>query len=131
MAGIYFLAQLIGAVVGYGLLKALTPYRVFNENAGDYGFCATAPQPDLNTFQVFMHEYLATMFLITLCCSVWDQRNAKNTDSIPLKFGLAIMVLSMIFVSQIYSVALIGHRLINFDYFCRIGSIHWLQHESS
>lgn len=97
MAGIYFLAQMIGAVVGYGLLKVLTPYDVFNENAGDHGFCATVPQADLNTLQIFMHEYMATMFLITLCCSVWDQRNSKNSDSIPLKFGLAIMVLSIIF----------------------------------
>lgn len=111
MAIIYFLAQMIGATIGYGMLKALTPYKVFNENAGEYGFCATVPQADLNTFQVFMHEYMATMFLITLCCSVWDQRNAKNTDSIPLKFGLAIMVLSMIFVSPIYSVFLFTQKV--------------------
>lgn len=111
MAIIYFLAQMIGATLGYGMLKALTPYKVFNENAGEYGFCATAPQADLNTFQVFMHEYMATMFLITLCCSVWDQRNAKNTDSIPLKFGLAIMVLSMIFVSPIHSVFLCTQKI--------------------
>lgn len=114
MAIIYFLAQMIGATVGYGMLKALTPNRVFNENAGEYGFCATVPQADLNTFQVFMHEYMATMFLITLCCSVWDQRNAKNTDSIPLKFGLAIMVLSMIFVSPIYSVFVCSQKIYQF-----------------
>lgn len=89
---------MVGAVGGYGLLMALTPQKVFNENAGEYGFCATAPQIHLTTLQVFMHEYVATMFLITLCCSVWDQRNAKNSDSTPLKFGLAIMALSMIFV---------------------------------
>lgn len=100
MAILYFIAQMIGAVAGYGLLKALTPYSVFNENAGEYGFCATAPHADLTTFQAFMHEYVATMFLISLCCSVWDERNAKNTDSSPLKFGFAIMVLSMIFVSK-------------------------------
>lgn len=107
MAFAYFIAQMIGAVIGYGLLKALTPLHVFNENAGDYGFCATVPHADLSVFQVFMLEYIATMFLILLCCSAWDPRNRKHQDSVALKFGFAITILSFIFVSDFYIFLLI------------------------
>lgn len=35
-------------------------------------------------------EALGTGIFVFLACAVWDSRNAKNTDSVPIKFGLAI-----------------------------------------
>lgn len=104
MAIIYFFAQLIGAILGYRLIQALTPLNILEMsiNKGDYGFCATGPSPDVTTFQAFFIEYFATTVLISLCCSVWDPRNAKNQDSTPLKFAVAIVILSHIFVSNFY-----------------------------
>lgn len=101
----YFFAQMLGALVGYGLLKALTPEKAFSETAGEHGFCATVPiVNDLNPFQLLMLEFIATTFLITLCCSVWDPRNAAQIDSIPLKFGFAVTILSFVFVSISHAV---------------------------
>lgn len=102
MAIVYFFAQLIGAILGYRLIQALTPFNILelSVNKGDYGFCATGPSPDVTTFQAFFIEYFATTVLIFLCCAVWDPRNAKYQDSTPLRFGLAIVILSHIFVSN-------------------------------
>lgn len=100
MAIVYFFAQWIGAVLGYRLLQALTPATILAQNHGKYGFCATAPHDELNVVQSFFIEYFATMILIAICCAVWDPRNAKHGDSVPLKFGLAITILSFIFVSK-------------------------------
>lgn len=99
MAIIYFFAQLIGATIGYRFIVALTPVKALALSAGQHGFCQTAPHDDLNEAQAFACEYIATMVLISVCCAVWDPRNAKHQDSIPIKFGLTITVLSFIFVS--------------------------------
>lgn len=102
MAIVYFFAQLIGAILGYRLIQALTPLNILelSVNKGNYGFCATAPLSDLSTFQAFALEYFATTVLISICCAVWDPKNAKYQDSTPLKFALAITILSHIFVSN-------------------------------
>lgn len=99
MAIVYFFAQLIGAVIGYRLLKALTPDEVYEKSCGKYGFCATGPHDSINEFQAFFIEFIATTVLITVCCAVWDPRNAKHQDSVPLKFGSVITFLSFAFVS--------------------------------
>lgn len=99
MAICYFAAQMLGAIVGYGALKALTPDIIFGESAGEHGFCASVLNSHLSPFQGFMFEFIATLFLISLCCSVWDPRNSANQDSIAIKFGAAITILSFVFVS--------------------------------
>lgn len=99
MAIVYFFAQLIGATIGYRFLVALTPEKALAFSAGTHGFCQTAPNEDLNEAQAFACEYIATMLLISICCAVWDPRNNTKQDSIPIKFGLAITILSFIFVS--------------------------------
>lgn len=99
MAVAYFFAQMIGAVLGYRLLQAITPSNIFKAGASDYGFCATGPQSQLGAVEVFIVEYIATAVLISICCGLWDPRNAKNQDSVALKFGFSIFVLSLIFVS--------------------------------
>lgn len=101
MAILYLFAQLIGATLGFRLLKALTPTKVFALSTGSYGVCQTAPHEDLTEFDAFFIEFIATSVLISICCSLWDKRNAQYQDSNALKFGLAITILSVIFVSII------------------------------
>lgn len=105
MAILYFLAQLIGATIGYRALIALTPSKAIGYSAGQYGFCQTAPNDELTEVEVFACEYIATTVLITLCCGAWDPRNNTNQDSIGIKFGFTIAILAHIFVSfNFYSV---------------------------
>lgn len=99
MAILYFFAQLIGATIGYRFLVAITPIKAMANSAGTYGFCQTAPHEDLNEFEVFACEYIATTVLISVCCGVWDPKNSNKQDSVPIKFGLVVGVLSFIFVS--------------------------------
>lgn len=99
MGVLYFFAQMIGALVGYGLLKAVTPVNIAEKNCGSFGFCAIVPHQEVNEIQAFTIEFIATAVLITVCCAVWDSRNAKNQDSVALKFGALITFLSFIFVS--------------------------------
>jgi len=96
MAIAYVIAQLAGAIMGFGLLMLLTPSEIFRpEGMEGAGVCSTVPRPELTTAQVFFLEYFATTVLITLCCSSWDPRNAKLQDSVALKFGFAVAVLSI------------------------------------
>lgn len=88
MAVVYIAAQMIGAFIGYGLLKAVTPSAVFD--AGDVGICVTKPHKDVSGMQAVTVEFIATMILILVCCGVWDPRNSKNHDSVALRFGLAV-----------------------------------------
>lgn len=82
------IAQCLGAFMGYGLLIVLTPINVI-ESSGP-SVCVTKPHPDVTVIQAFSIEFLATVALIWFCCSIWDPRNAKSHDSIPLRFGLAV-----------------------------------------
>lgn len=91
MACIYFVAQMLGAVMGYGLLMVMTPVDVFTP-----GLCVTAPHPGLSPLQAVAMEYISTTVLILICGGVWDPRNAKHQDSIPVKFGLAITAIGVI-----------------------------------
>ncbi|XP_015600099.1 aquaporin AQPAe.a isoform X4 [Cephus cinctus] len=93
---VYLLAQTIGAVLGYGLLKAMTPHDLLhngNPNATDT-FCVTDLHDKVSAVQGLFAEGLATGILTFFACSIWDSRNAKNTDSVALKFGFAVAVLA-------------------------------------
>lgn len=93
MACLYVLAQFLGALVGFGVLRLLTPMSILRpEGSVGTGVCSPSPNPALNAAQVFFYEYFATTVLITMCCAAWDPRNAKNQDSIPIKFGLATAI---------------------------------------
>lgn len=102
MACLYFVGQLIGAFMGYGLLKVVVPSEAIRkENATDaeHGLCVTMYSNGVTALQAVVIEFVATMVLIWLFCSVVDPRNAKNTDTIPIKFGLTITSLACTIVS--------------------------------
>lgn len=105
LAPVYAVAQVIGAVLGFALLKAVTPGKFFdakehfnaitNQTVRDYGVCSTIPNAEISSLQALAVEILITLVLILVCAGVWDHRNAKNTDSIPIRFGLTIAGLAM------------------------------------
>lgn len=96
MACLYIIAQILGAYTGYGLLILITPAHILNPDGN--GLCVTRPHPMVTDWQAFIVEFIATSALIWFCCGIWDPRNAKFQDSIPLKFGLAITGLAAVTV---------------------------------
>lgn len=93
---LYIIAQFAGAICGYGLLMAVSPYKVFTAALDEgNGSCVTAPHADLSTWEAFGVEFFITTILIWNCCGLWDPRNAKNTDSTSIKFALIVAGLSI------------------------------------
>ncbi|XP_013104046.1 aquaporin isoform X2 [Stomoxys calcitrans] len=93
MAIIYFCGQMLGGFIGYGLLKVVLPDSVINSTPA--GLCVTIPHALLTPGQGVMIEFIITAVLILVCCGVWDPRNAKFHDSVPIRFGLAIACLAI------------------------------------
>lgn len=96
MAVFYVAGQLLGGFIGFGVLKLITPKHIWRpEDATGPGVCTTVPHPDLSPFTAVTVEFIITSVLIFLCCGVWDSRNAKHHDSVPLRFGLTITGLAL------------------------------------
>ncbi|XP_030372201.1 aquaporin AQPcic [Scaptodrosophila lebanonensis] len=91
MAFVYFVAQMLGAFIGYGLLKVLLPEETMTVGSG---LCVTAPHPTISSIQGCGIEFVVTAILILVCCGVWDPRNSKFHDSVAIRFGLAISCLA-------------------------------------
>jgi len=103
MLFVYIVAQCVGAFIGFGLLKAVTPASGWRaENSTVAGVCTTVPHKDVTTMQALAIEFLATSVLILVCCGVWDPRNRDCKDAVPLKFGLTITGLAIATVSIFY-----------------------------
>uniref|UniRef100_A0A6P7H174 Aquaporin-like n=1 Tax=Diabrotica virgifera virgifera TaxID=50390 RepID=A0A6P7H174_DIAVI len=88
---IYIVAQIFGAICGFELLKIL----VKNHENDVPNLCSPNPNPNLNSVQIFLSEFLLTLVLIWVCCGIWDLRNKNRSDSIPLRLGLAVTGLAM------------------------------------
>ncbi|XP_017073122.1 aquaporin isoform X2 [Drosophila eugracilis] len=95
MALAYFVAQMVGAFIGYGLLKAVLPENAIFSTDTPNGVCLTSLNSTLTSWQGVAIEFLITCVLISICCGVWDPRNATKQDSVPVRFGLAISCLSL------------------------------------
>lgn len=96
---VYLLSQLIGAILGFGMLKVVTPTsrltsRTINEA---HMFCVTDLHSELSAIQGLLLEGISTAILMLVACAVWDSRNAKNTDSVPIRFGLTVAALALAF----------------------------------
>lgn len=57
-------------------------------------FCVTDLHSDLSAIQGLILEGVATGILVLVVSSVWDVRNEKNSDSVPIKFGFTVAVLA-------------------------------------
>ncbi|KYN37568.1 Aquaporin AQPAe.a [Trachymyrmex septentrionalis] len=122
MAGFYIIAQCLGALLGYGMLKitkiTFELFRRFGEDLnnrisvmitpsdlvhdGDSTttdkFCTTDVNEAIGIGHGIAAEAFATGVLVFFACSSWDSRNAKNTDSLGLKFGLCVSMLCLAFI---------------------------------
>jgi len=96
MALLYCVAQLLGAFIGYGLLKAVIPPSAIHVEGASHGLCVTVTHDEISTMQGFGIEFIITAVLILVCCGVWDPRNSKFHDSVPVRFGLAISCLACV-----------------------------------
>jgi len=90
LAPVYFVAEFVGAILGFGLLKAVTP------SPQNEGLCETMLQKDLTVVQGLIIEIALTCVLILVCGAIWDPRNERNLDSIPIRFGFIIVCLSIV-----------------------------------
>ena len=95
----YIVSQCVGALLGYSLLKVITPDQLIYSTDPNQrsDFCMTTIHPGLTTLRGFMGEFIATAILVLFACGLWDCRNVHNTDSAPLRFGLCIAVLCFVF----------------------------------
>ncbi|XP_018058448.1 PREDICTED: aquaporin AQPAe.a-like [Atta colombica] len=100
MAGFYIIAQCLGALLGFGLLKMITPSDLVH--SGDsttvVKFCTTDVNEAIGIGHGIGAEAFATGVLVFFACSSWDSRNAKKTDSLALKFGLCVAMLCLAFI---------------------------------
>uniref|UniRef100_A0A6M2E0B1 Putative aquaporin major intrinsic protein family n=1 Tax=Xenopsylla cheopis TaxID=163159 RepID=A0A6M2E0B1_XENCH len=100
---VYIVCQFLGAFLGFGLLKLLTPRNMIlgitgSSNTSDLpnpGFCTTLPHSEVTDFQAAGVEFITTGILAFLCCAVWDHRNSKHHDSVSIRFGLTIAGLAL------------------------------------
>lgn len=99
MAVIYILGQCTGGILGFGLLKLITPSNFTNTGYEEHGLCTTVPNKELSIFQALLTEFILTTVLMLIVCSAWDPRNDHLHDSVTLKFGFAIFSLAYAGVS--------------------------------
>lgn len=105
-ACLYFVAQLIGSFMGFGLLKVVTPASKFSHTFANssiestFELCMTLPETSISSWQAVLIEFVATAVLILTCCAcAWDKRNSNHHDSLPLRFGLTVAGLACAVVS--------------------------------
>ncbi|XP_024880596.1 aquaporin-like, partial [Temnothorax curvispinosus] len=77
------------------LIQVVTPKDRLTAGTVDQAdmFCVNDLHVDLSAIQGLIIEGLATAVLMLVVCSVWDPRNQKNSDSVPIKFGLTVAVM--------------------------------------
>ncbi|CAB3237092.1 unnamed protein product [Arctia plantaginis] len=87
----YTIVQCVGAILGYGILDALTSMEL-----SEGSICVTKPFYGQSVIQSLFIEVALTSILMLVNCAVWDPVNKDKQDSIPIKFGLTILGLSLI-----------------------------------
>lgn len=101
MAVVYICGQVVGGIIGYGLLKSVLPDYVMAPTHAAHALCVTVPHVDLHPLQAVAIEFMLTTVLIFVCCGVWDPRNSKFHDSVAIRFGLAVSCLALTGVSTV------------------------------
>ncbi|KAL0280823.1 UNVERIFIED_CONTAM: hypothetical protein PYX00_002002 [Menopon gallinae] len=93
MAINYICGQVVGGILGFGLIILITPTTEMLNEGHKYGLGTTVPHPDLSLLQALIVEFLLTVLLMAMICSAWDPRNAYH-DSMSLKIGLSVFPLA-------------------------------------
>ncbi|XP_001603421.1 aquaporin AQPAe.a-like isoform X1 [Nasonia vitripennis] len=93
---VYCAAQFIGATIGYGLIKIVTPALLMNDGnpSSETPLCVTAIHPEVSVVQALLIEILCTSLILLGACATWDPRCAHTTDSTALRFGLSVAAIS-------------------------------------
>jgi len=121
-AFVYVVAELFGALIGYGILVVITPYNILSsENSG---VCVTSPVAGLTPWQALLIETITTGFLILLVCSVWDPRSG-NGDCGSLKF-LAIIFFTSVVVGPFTGNSLNPVRSLAPAIYNNSWNMHWI-----
>ncbi|KAE9534820.1 hypothetical protein AGLY_008112 [Aphis glycines] len=94
-AFVYFSAEFLGAIIGYGVLVVISPYNILSSSTGSSGICVTSPVVGLTAWQALLIEAITTGVLILLVCAVWDPKSG-NGDCGSLKFLVMIFLTSVV-----------------------------------
>lgn len=89
---LYIVAQMIGALIGAGILKGLTP--------STRGGAATALHPEVTSGQGFGVELFITFFVVLTYFATYDKKRKDLSGSFPLTLGLAIAACHLFAVSR-------------------------------
>ncbi|XP_071477746.1 lens fiber major intrinsic protein-like [Diadema antillarum] len=89
----YTLAQIVGAIIAAGMVKAVTPAAV----AGGIG--ATTPGTDVADWQAFLMEVFLTAQLVIVIFATVDSRRKSPGGSGPLAIGISVAVAHLAAVS--------------------------------
>lgn len=101
LAVLYIVAEIVGAILGYGLLYVVTPFEFIRPVGGGNSLCITNLHPSISVFQGFLIEFVVTSVLVLVVCSVWDPRNKDKSDSAAIKLGLFLEILSKLVLNVI------------------------------
>jgi MIP family channel proteins len=89
-AGLYFLAQFLGGLVGIGFLKLITPV-VWWQSC----FAANFVHPELTVGHAFIVEFILTFFLMFVVMAACDT-NKSNQTLVPFAIGMAVFCAHML-----------------------------------
>lgn len=87
---VYAIAQCAGAVFGYSITRSLFPAVYLSDD-----FCVTLPNPRVELSQAFTAEFILTAIIALVLCAAYDQRCLDKHDSLPIKFGFAVVALAV------------------------------------
>lgn len=86
---LYVLSQCVGGIVGMQAVLFMQPDNLTTE------FCVSQLEPGVHPLKGVAVEAIFTSILALLACSSFDQRNANKLDSNPIRFGIAIIALTI------------------------------------
>ncbi|VVD01842.1 aquaporin AQPAe.a-like [Leptidea sinapis] len=86
----YVVAQCLGAIVGYGVLVAVSPVDLVPG-----AVCTTQPHINHSLYQSVIVEIILSAALGFINCAVWDPMNERKNEANALKFGFTIAALSI------------------------------------
>lgn len=95
----YFGAQILGACMGYASLMFVLPKSFLPPESEHNGFCVTMPHSEIGIIQAITIEFVITSTLILFTCSIWDPRNEKYRETLPLRFCFAVVCMGLTAVS--------------------------------
>ncbi|CAD7088242.1 unnamed protein product [Hermetia illucens] len=91
----YMISQILGAIAGFALLRAVTPSELHYKGNSTQLWCLTLPNERIDPIHGFAIEAIITTLLIWLCCALWDARNSRWQDSVSMKFGFTVIVMNL------------------------------------